>query len=47
MAEDARSLARTRDPEGKRIMLDIANSYDELAAWAVATTGTADEDGLN
>jgi hypothetical protein len=35
MAEDARRMAgRTRDPEGKRIMLEIANSYDELASWA-------------
>jgi hypothetical protein len=25
---------RTRDPEGKRIMLEIARSYDDLAAWA-------------
>ena len=35
MADDARRMAgRTRDPEGKRIMLEIARSYDDLAAWA-------------
>ena len=35
MADDARRMAgRTCDPEGKRIMLEIAGSYDDLAAWA-------------
>jgi hypothetical protein len=35
MADDARRMVgRTRDPEGKRIMLEIARSYDDLAAWA-------------
>jgi hypothetical protein len=35
MADDARRMAgRTCDPEGKRIMLEIARSYDDLAAWA-------------
>ena len=35
MADDTRRIAgRTRDPEGKRIMLEIARSYDDLAAWA-------------
>ena len=38
MAEDARSMAeRTRDQDGKRTMLEIANGYDELAAWAAKT----------
>jgi hypothetical protein len=38
MADDARRMAgRTRDAEGKRIMLEIASSYDELAAWAEQT----------
>ena len=48
MAEDARSMAnRMRDDQdGKRIILEIANSYEELAAWA-AKTDTADVDGLN
>jgi hypothetical protein len=32
MAEEARAIAiRTRDPEGKRRMLEIADSYDRLA----------------
>jgi hypothetical protein len=35
---DGRSRAmmagNTRDPDGKRILLDIANSFVELAAWA-------------
>ena len=40
MAEDARSMAeRTHDQDGKRVMLDIANSYEELAAWAAKTDG--------
>jgi hypothetical protein len=41
MADDARAMAdRMRDADGKRIMLDIANSYEELAAWAAnADTG--------
>jgi hypothetical protein len=35
MADDTRRIAgRTRDPEGKRITLEIARSYDDLAAWA-------------
>lgn len=35
MAEAARSMADgTSDADGKRIMLEIANSYDELAVWA-------------
>ena len=48
MAEDARSMAnRMRDDQdGKRIILEIANSYEELAAWA-AKTDTADVDGLD
>ena len=29
---------RTRDPAGKRIMLEIARSYDDLAAWAERST---------
>jgi hypothetical protein len=38
MAEDARSMAeRTHDHDGKLVMLDIANSYEELAAWAAKT----------
>lgn len=44
MGEDARSMAdRMRDENSKRIMLDIANSYEELAAWA-AKTDQADGD---
>ena len=32
MAEEARAIAiRTRDPEGKKRMLEIADSYDRLA----------------
>ena len=48
MAEDARAMAnRMRDDQdGKRIILEIANSYEELAAWA-AKTDTADVDGLD
>jgi hypothetical protein len=35
MAEAARSMAfGTHDPGGKRLLLGIAASYDELAAWA-------------
>jgi hypothetical protein len=35
MAEAVRFMAgNTRDPDGKRILLDIANSLVELAAWA-------------
>jgi hypothetical protein len=31
MAEEARAIAiRTRDPEGKKRMLEIADSYDRL-----------------
>jgi hypothetical protein len=38
MAEDVRRMAdRIRDPDGKRIMLEIADSYDKLAVWAVKT----------
>ena len=35
MAEAVRFMAgNTRDSDGKRILLDIANSLVELAAWA-------------
>jgi hypothetical protein len=48
IAEDPRSMAdRMRDgQDGKRIMLEVANSYDELAPWA-AITDTGDADGLD
>ena len=47
MGEDARALAdRMRDENSKRIMLDIANSYEELAAWVVRAE-MADIDGLD
>jgi len=36
MAEEARAIAeRLRDPGAKQTMLEIANGYDELAAWTV------------
>ena len=37
---------RTRDPEGKRIMLGIARSHDDLAAWA-EKIGTTPKDKPN
>jgi hypothetical protein len=43
MAEDARRMAdRMRDPEGKRIMLEIAESYDRFATWAAANDDGTD-----
>ena len=43
MAEDARSMANRmrNNQDGERILLEIANSYEELAAWA-AKTDTVD-----
>jgi hypothetical protein len=47
MGDDARSMAdRMNDQDGKRIMLEIANSYEELAGW-VAKTDTTDADGMD
>ena len=38
MAEDARRVANCmRDPDAKRVMVEIADSYDRLAAWATQT----------
>jgi hypothetical protein len=38
MAEDARRMAeRMRDSEAKRMMLEVADNYEKLAAWAANT----------
>jgi hypothetical protein len=47
MADDARRMAdRTRDPEVRRVMLEVADNYEKLAAWA-AKTDAADTDRLD
>jgi hypothetical protein len=44
MAEEARAMAdRMRDPESKRVLLEIANSYDRLAIWT-ANSDAAEPD---
>ena len=38
MAEDARAMADgMHDPDSKRTMLEIADSYEKLATWAAKT----------
>jgi hypothetical protein len=38
MADDACAMAdHMHDPDSKRMMLDIADSYERLAAWASNT----------
>jgi hypothetical protein len=38
MAEDARAMAaRMRDPEAKRMMLEVAANYEKLAVLATET----------
>ena len=38
MAEDARAMAaRMRDPEAKRMMLEVAANYEKLAVLAANT----------
>ena len=45
MAEDARRMAdRMRDPESKRVLLEIANGYDRLAIWT-ANSDARDAEG--
>ena len=40
MAEDARRMADCMDdPDAKRVMVEIADSYDRLAAWPTVHTG--------
>jgi hypothetical protein len=47
MAEDARRLVdRMRDPEAKRMMLEVADNHEKLAAWA-AKTDAADADRMD
>jgi hypothetical protein len=47
MGEDARRMAeRMRDPEAKRMMLEVADNYEKLVAWA-AKTDAADTDRLD
>ena len=44
MAEDARAMTdRMRLPDTKRIMLDIAQGYEELAAWAAKNDIVGDD----
>jgi hypothetical protein len=44
MAEDARRMAdRMRHPDARRMMLEVADNYEKLVAWA-AKTDAADTD---